>query len=147
LALDFNKQYQMLLILWFALLMSVGLYLLMSFLAAPPLRTEARTPTESLIALGLTMFGAVLVLVSFLVKKKFFQRAIEQQDPSFVQKGIVLACALCEAAALLGLLERFAFARPEYFWLFLIGGAGILLHFPTRNKLEAASHQNENKGF
>lgn len=141
--LDFQKRYQTMLTLWFALVVSQALWLLIIFFAAPPFSSEPHAPTESLIIVGLTMLGALLVLVSFLVKKAFLKRAVAEQNPNLMQQGMVLGCALCEGASLLGVLERFLIANREYFWLFLIAAVGMMLHFPTRSKLEAASHQNK----
>ena len=57
----------------------------------------------------LTALGTFLVIVSFAVKAKLFERSVERQDVSLVQKGLVIACAMCEVSALLGLLEHFLY--------------------------------------
>jgi hypothetical protein len=138
---DLNKRYQTMFTLWFALFASVGLYFAMTLFAAPPLRTEPLTRNESLGIAGLTIVGALFVAVSFWVKKRFLDRAAEQQSLPLVQQGFIIAMALCEVSALLGLLERFVFANRESYALFLIAAGGQMLHFPKRSHLEAATYK------
>lgn len=140
---DLNKRYQTMLTLWFALLMSVVMYFVFVQIAAAPIANAENRP-NSLLIVGITALGAVLVLVSFVVKRKLLERSLEKQDVLLVQKAMVIACALCEASALLGLLERFAFGNREYYLLFIFAAAGVLFHFPRRSQLEAASYKSTN---
>ena len=66
---------------------------------------------------------------------------MDEQDISLVQKALVIACAICEAAAVLGLVERFAVSGRDYLLLFVIAAFGIALHFPRWSQLEAASYK------
>ena len=61
-----------------------------------------------------------------------------------VQKALVIACAMCEAGALLGLVEYFIVGTREYYLLLVVAAGGIALHFPRRSQLEAASYQSRN---
>ena len=140
---DLNKRYQTLLILWFALLMSVVMYFFFVQIAAPPI-ANAETPPNSSLIIGITALGAVLVLVSFVVKRKLLEQSVEKQDPGLVQKGMIVAVALCEVAALLGLLERFVFGNRDYYLLLSVAALGDLFHFPRRSQLEAASYKSTN---
>ena len=54
----------------------------------------------------------------------------------------MIACAMCEVSALLGLLEHFVTTNRDYYLLFLLAAAGTAFHFPSRRQLEAASYQN-----
>jgi NADH:ubiquinone oxidoreductase subunit 2 (subunit N) len=139
---NLDKRYQTLLILWFALLMSIGMYFLFSLFVAPGISNQSGTPSRSLLIVGLTALGTFLVVVSFPVKHKLLERAVEKQDTALVQKALVIACAMCEVSALLGLLEHFVIGNREYYLLFLIAAAGTALHFPRRSQLEAASYKN-----
>jgi NADH:ubiquinone oxidoreductase subunit 2 (subunit N) len=139
---NLNKRYQTLVTLWFALLMSIGMYFLFSVFVAPARSNEAGNPPSSLLIVALTALGTLLVIVSFPVKRKFLERSVEKQDVNLVQKGLVIACAICEVSALLGLLERFIIGNREYYLLFLIAAAGTAFHFPRRSQLEAASYKN-----
>jgi len=139
---NLDKRYQTLLILWFALLMSIGIYFLFTLFVPPALSKQPRNPTGSLLIVGLTALGTFLVIVSFAVKGKLLERSVEKQDISLVQKALVIACAMCEVSALLGLLEHLVIGNREYYLLFLLAAAGIVFHFPRRIQLEAASYKN-----
>jgi NADH:ubiquinone oxidoreductase subunit 2 (subunit N) len=139
---NLDKRYQTLVVLWFALLMSIGMYFLFSVFVAPGLSTELRNPPSSLLIVALTALGTFLVIVSFAVKRKLLERSVEKQDVSLVQKALVIACAMCEVSALLGLLERFVIGNREYYLLFLLAAAGTAFHFPRRSQLESATYKN-----
>lgn len=133
-----DKRYQTLLVLWFAMLMSVVMYFVFTLLAQPGVYTPGN---KSLFIFGLTALGTLLVIVSFPVKAKMLERSVERQDPFLVQKALVVACAICEVSVLLGVLEFFLIGNREYWLLLLVGGAGIALHFPRRSQLEAARYK------
>jgi hypothetical protein len=141
--IDLNKRYQTMLTLWFALLMSIVIYFVFIQFAAPE-RADPASPPNSVLIVGITALGTLLVIISFVVKRKLLARSVEKQDAFLVQKAMILACALCEVAALLGLLERFILGNREYYLLFIVAIAGDLLHFPRRSQLEAASNLNTN---
>ena len=129
--------------LWFALLMSVLMYVVFVQIAAPPI-ANAENPANSPLIIGLTVLGAMFVLVSFVVKRKLLDQSVEKQDLAMVQKAMIVALALCEVSALLGLLERFVFGNREYYLLFILAALGDLFHFPRRSQLEAASYKSTN---
>jgi hypothetical protein len=139
---NLDKRYQTLVVLWFALLMSIGMYFLFSLFVAPAVTSEPRNPPSSLLIVALTALATFLVLGSFAVKRKLLERSVETQDVSLVQKGLAIACAMCEVSALLGLLAHFVIGYREYYLFFLIATAGAALHFPRRIQLEAASYKN-----
>jgi hypothetical protein len=88
-----------------------------------------------------TAVGAFLVSISFAVKNKLLERSVEKQDIVLVQQALVIACAICEANALLGLMEGFLVGSREYYVLFLMSAGGMAFHFPRRIQLEAASYK------
>lgn len=141
---DLNKRYQTMIVLWFALLMSVATYFLVSLFVAPRTISEPNNPPSSFVMFALTGLGTFLVIISFAVKNKLLQRSVEQQDIGLVQKALVIGCALCEAGALLGLVEYFIVGTREHYLLLAIAAGGIALHFPRRSQLEAASYQSRN---
>lgn len=144
---DLNKRYQTMLVLWFALLMSVAMYFVFLLVSNPPLNTGARTQSESILIVIFTMTGAIMVALSILVKNRFIQRSVDQQNVVLVQQGMILACAMCEVSALLGLVERLVIDYAGYYLLFLFAAAGMLLHFPRRRHLEAASFKSGNRPY
>ena len=69
------------------------------FLSGP--REEADSnPLVSLVLAGIAL---TTILASFLIKSKLLSRAAEQQQVQLVQQAYILAWALTEAAAILGL--------------------------------------------
>jgi hypothetical protein len=143
--LDLNKRYQTMLTLWFALIMSVVMYFVFLQIAAPDIPNEPANPPSFGLIVAITVAGAIFVLASFVVKRKLLNRSIETQDAFMVQKAMLLACAMCEVSALLGILERFVVAgNRAYYALFVLAFAGDIFHFPKRSQLEAASYKSRN---
>jgi hypothetical protein len=141
---DLNKRYQTMIVLWFALLSSVATYFLVSLFVPPRTTSEPNHLPSSFVMFALTGLGTFLVIISFAVKNKLLHKSVEQQDIGLVQKALVIACALCEAGALLGLVEYFIVGTREHYLLLVIAAGGIALHFPRRSQLEAASYQSKN---
>ena len=82
---NLDKRYQTLVVLWFALLMSIVIYFLFSVFVWPAVSNEPGNPSRSLLIVALTALGTFLVISSFPVKGKLFERAVERQDVSLVQ--------------------------------------------------------------
>jgi hypothetical protein len=139
---NLDKRYQTLVILWFSLLVTIGLYFLVSLFAAPAINEAPGTSSRHLLVFAFTAVGTFLVIMSFAVKNKLLERSVETQDLNLVQKALIMACAMCEVTALLGLVERFVVGNRESYLLFLFAAAGTALHFPRRSQLEAASYKN-----
>jgi hypothetical protein len=129
-------QYRTLLILWVALLMSVVMYFVVTFFIVRP-----ATETNLLLTITLSGLSVLLVFVSFAVKSRFLSRSVDSQDIKLVRIGSVIAWAICEAAALLGLVDFMLTPDRYYFVPMALAFLGILLHFPRRNQLVKASFQ------
>ena len=126
-------------ILWGAQLMTVGLFVLITRVTRPdPGRLDAVLPDNPTLLYGLAAAGLTAVASSFALKSIFFRRAAEQQQPGQAQTGLVLALALCETAALLGLVAMFVTWDDRAYLLFALGALGMLLHFPRREQLLVA---------
>lgn len=92
------------------------------------------------------VFAAVAtltVILSFPIKQKLLQRSVDQQNKMLVQPAFVVAWAMCEVSALLGVIEYSVIGTRDYLVLFLLAGAGVLLHFPTRQHLLNATYKNK----
>ncbi len=122
-------------ILWFALLMSVVIYYVFTLIVT---RTSDAQPNSTLF-LVLVGIASSTTLFSFLIKSKLIDRAVELQQAARVQQAYIVAMALCEVAALLGVLDYFATGDRYYYVLFIIGVCGQLLHFPQRDHVISAS--------
>jgi hypothetical protein len=129
--------------LWFAMFMAVVMYFILSRLAGIQFRPLSQS--ESLIIVSLTVVSMFLIIVSFALKRMFLKRSVEMQSLPQVQTAYIIAWAFCEAAALFGLLEAFAFGYRLYYILFMLAAIGMLFHFPNREHLLAASYKNSNK--
>lgn len=119
------------------MLMNMGILFLVAFIAAP----ATNGSPSKLITFALAGLAVFLVGISFAVKRKFLERSVDRQDTGLVQKGLILAWAICEVSAMIGLLERFLIGNWDYFVLFLLAAIGIALHFPRRDDLLAASYK------
>lgn len=122
-------------ILWLVLLTNVGLlYLLTNFADRP----ENLEPNSTL-SLALLAAGVSTTLVSFPIKNKLINRAIEERQVQQVQQGYIVAWAMCEVSALLGLMDFFLTNDAYFYVFFIIAALGELLHYPRREHFENAS--------
>ena len=137
--------YKTLIILWFALLMSQVMFLVIIFVAKPevfrfdftkPLLGENAPIVIALAILALVNFG-----LSFVMKKRSYEQAVAEQKIAYVQTGLIIACALCEAISLLGMVLAFAVSYQYFFLWFALGIFGVILHFPRRDTVIAASYK------
>jgi hypothetical protein len=142
--IDLRQRFQTMLTLWFALMMSVVMYFVVSVVTSSPPANPPDRQSSGLLALGSFVLGALFIAISLAVKKKFLDRSIVNQDVGLVQRGMIIACALCEVCALLGLLGHFIFGNREYYFLFLLAAGGMAVHFPRRSQLEAATYKAKN---
>jgi high-affinity Fe2+/Pb2+ permease len=114
--------------LWIGMFISIVLYYAFTFFVTP----SSNTNPNGMLFLILVVVALSMTLISFVVKNKLISRAVEQQQPQLVQQAYIVALALTEVAALLGLLYFFMTGDRYYPVLFLIGACGQLLHFPRR---------------
>jgi F0F1-type ATP synthase membrane subunit c/vacuolar-type H+-ATPase subunit K len=134
--MNLDSQYRMMWILWSAFISTIALYSLLSVLLPGHEGTENR-----LLTILFSATSALLVVVSFAVKKSFLSRSVEAQQVRLVNTGFILAAAFCETAALLGLLDLLIARDRYYFVLIALAFVGLLLHFPRRSYLESASYR------
>ena len=120
---------------WFALLVNIGLFYMLTRFADRPENIE---PNNTL-SLALLAVAVSAALISFLVKHKLISQAIERRQVQQVQQGYIVAWAVSEVAALLGLLDFFLTSDPYFYVLFIIAALADLLHFPRREHFENAS--------
>jgi hypothetical protein len=115
-------------VLWVGSLVSlVGFLVVMSLNP----RSEDAEPNDTLFFI-LVGAGLTTTLASFVVKKRFFAKAEEQQQVQLVQQGFIIAITITEMAALLGVFDYLTTGDRFYYVLFIIAACGQLLHFPRR---------------
>jgi NADH:ubiquinone oxidoreductase subunit 5 (subunit L)/multisubunit Na+/H+ antiporter MnhA subunit len=138
-------RYKTLVILWAALLMSQFMLLFVVFVTKDELfRFDFSQPIygpSGAMVLGFAVAAVTCFIFSFAFKKRFFQRAEEEQKPDHIQTGTIIACALCEASTLFGLALAFAFTYQYFFAWFVLGIVGILLHFPRQTDLLVSGYK------
>lgn len=120
--------------LWIALVISIGMYFLVTRFAGRPENVE---PNNQL-SLALLVAGFSASLISFVIKNKLVSRAIERQQVQQVQQGYVVGWAIAEVGALLGILDFFTTSDPYYYVLLILGVSTQLFHFPRREHFENA---------
>lgn len=138
-------------ILWAVFIITVGLHAMVAYFArssesddwpasaAESLGIGASAGGFSVLILVFFALGLSTVVASFLVKQAFANRAVREQNPAVLQTGFILSVVLCEVAALFGFVGLFADGNPAAWLLFVIAVAGMVLHFPRREDVEAAS--------
>jgi hypothetical protein len=135
-AANADARYRVMLILWFAMLMSTAVLFSLTLLIERPRADGSESVVWILMALAVSVF-----LLSFILRRKLQAQAVAGQRPELVQSAMILALALCEAAAIFGLLIYFVSTTPYYYLFFIIGLVGMLLHLPRRDQLLAASYK------
>ena len=149
---NIEAQYKTHLILWAALLMSQMMFIVLLFFTRPKLFQFDFTrsilgegPGDSgstpAMIIGFGVAAVTAVLFSFAFRRRLNERAVAAQDTALVQTGLIIALAFCEASSLFGLALAFAFDYQYFFLWFALGILGMVLHFPKRDELHAASYK------
>jgi hypothetical protein len=125
-------------ILWLVLVLSVGMYYVFTALADRP---KDHSPNNTLF-IALLAIALSTTLLSFPLKSMLLKKATEQQQTGLVQQAYVVALALCEVPALLGLIDFFLTANRYYYSLLIISTCAQLLHFPRREHVINASFKS-----
>jgi hypothetical protein len=130
-----EARHKVFLIVWFALFVSVMLFVVLVLVAGSK---GTPNPTLSYALLGI---GSITVLVSFLLKQQMVTKAINHNDIAALQSAHIMSLALCESAALFGVLDRFITGSQTSWFLFAVAVIGILLHFPRKDHIRAVSYK------
>jgi hypothetical protein len=140
-----EQNYKTLVIIWAALLFSQIMLLVVVFFAKPEVfRFDSAKPLlgeNAVLIIAFAFVALANLAFSFIMKKRAFQQAIEKQQIAYVQTGLILAYAFCEATSLLGIVLAFAFSYQYFFVWFALGIIGVGLHFPRREDVIAASYK------
>src|SRR5580765_3085078 len=127
---NIEVRYRTLFTLWFAICMSVLLFLVL--VQFTPVKINLQHPTCSdclsfnlRLSLVLNSLAVVPLGISFLIKQRMLGQANALQKLDMVQSAYVVAFALCEASALLGLLDHFINGSHLYYVGFIFAGLGM----------------------
>ena len=138
-------EYQTLVVLWLALLTSQVLFFFLVWFIKPNIFVYETPPSffgdMPLVILVFSASAVAFLLLSFVLSRQHIQRAVRDQDATCVQTGLVLGCVLSEIPSLLGLVLAFAFDYPYFYLWIALGTLGMLLHFPRKGNLDAATYK------
>ena len=113
-----EQAYRTLLLIWIALLVSQVMFLVVIFFTKPEVfRFDFTKPLfgeNAVLVIAFAFLAITNFALSFIMKKRSFEQAVEKQQIAYVQTGLILACAFCEAISLLGMVLAFAFSY-QYF--------------------------------
>jgi len=126
-------RYRVFLVLWIGIFMSVVFFLVLALAVAS---TGVANPMLSYSLVGM---GLVVVIVSLLLKQRLVKQAIEKREVQSLQSAYIIGMALCESAALFGLLDHFVTGSNISWFAFLFALTGMVLHFPKKDHLRAVS--------
>jgi hypothetical protein len=140
-----EQSYRTLIILWFALLNSQVLLLAALYFAKPTIFefdfSKSLLGENAAMVIVLAILAVSTFLLSFALRRRFINQAIAEQKMGLVQTALIVGCALCEASSLFGLVLAFALSYQYFFLWFALGILGMILHFPRRENLIAASYK------
>ena len=139
---NLDARYRTMVILWIGQIMSV----LMLFLVTQFVDVPADRPENNVLSFVFAAVGMFCAIISFVVRAKLLRESVEKQDLPRVQTAYLVGRALCDVPAILGVVERFILPGREYLLLLLIGGLAMLLHYPRRSDLLAASYKDPSFG-
>lgn len=125
-----EKRYATMMILWGAMFFNIALMFLVAKLAVSDTTV---LPENHTLALALMTIGALAMLFSVVLRPKLVARALGQRSAAAVQSAYIVSFAICEIAAICGLLLRFLTNERYYYLLFIIAAIGFLLNRPRRD--------------
>ena len=139
---DIDARYRNMLIVWIGQVMSVVMFFIVTqFVEAP-----TGLPENNILSFVFAAVGSFCAIISFVVRAKLLRQSVEKQDLALVQTAAITGRALCEVSAILGVVERFILPGREYLLLLLIGALALVLHYPRRSDLLAASYKDPSFG-
>ena len=132
-------------VIWGAMLLSQIILLVVVYFAKPEVyKFDFNKPLlgdNAPLVIAFAVIAISNLVLSFVMKKRSIQQAVEKQQIALVQTGSILAYAFCEATSLLGIVLSFAFSYQYFFVWFALGIIGIILHFPRRDDVIAATYK------
>ena len=128
-------RYRVFLVLWIGIFMSVVLFLGLALAIA------SKGEANPILSYSLLGIGLTVVIVSVLLKNRLVKQAIEKHEIQSLQSAYIIGMALCESAALFGLLDHFVTGSNICWFTFLLAATGMLLHFPKKDHLRAVAYR------
>ena len=126
-------RYRVFFVLWIGILMSIVLFLVLALAVASK---GVANPMLSYSLLGISL---IVVIVAVVLKNRLVKQAIEKREIQSLQSAYIIGMALCESAALFGLLDHFVTGSNFCWFAFLFATTGMLLHFPKKDDVRAVA--------
>jgi hypothetical protein len=144
-------QYQTLVGIWAALLMSQIVFLAVAYFVKPGLFSSQYLSAgfsqlagpKPLIIIVFSASALVFFMLSQAIARQHMRRAVRDHDATCIQTGLVIGCALSEISSILGLILALFWEYPYFYLWIALGALGILMNFPRRSNLTAASFENK----
>lgn len=131
-----DTNFRTLRIIWLAILASVvAIFVVTRFLG--PMPSVLTFLFWILFAVGIANLGA-----SFILKHMLLKQAITKRKPELVRGAYLIAFALCESIALLGLIAHLVTGVEQFYFFFVLSGFGLLIHKPQRDDVLSAFSTN-----
>jgi F0F1-type ATP synthase membrane subunit c/vacuolar-type H+-ATPase subunit K len=116
-------------IIWGAILMNVLIIFVLADFIGPE---RSRLPKNPQLLIALTAIGTSLMAASYFFQQKMMARAVQQQRAESMSSAYIVAFAMCEVAALCGMLVRLLTNERSYYFLFVIAVIGLIVNAPRR---------------
>ena len=129
---EVDANYRTLRIIWLAFLASLTVIFIVTRLVG------ASAAAGDVLFWILAALGLLSLASSFVMKQRMLKQATEKQSVELVRSAYIVALALSEATGFYGLLAHVVTGVQQYYFLFVLGGFGVLMHKPQRDDLLAA---------
>lgn len=137
---EFNKQFRVVQMIYFAMLASVGGCLGVGMLLGSLGRPASGNPSSPALIQGLYVLSAGLILTAFFIRKRLVRPLAHGSAPSETQKwmiafriGHLAGFVLCEAIGILGLLSLFVSdSKSHLINLVVLASTALVLFRPRR---------------
>ena len=128
-----ESRYRGVLIIWGAQLMALVMFFALTRIVGREFDPDAdnRVLLIALAATSLLAFG-----LSFVLKAKLISQSAAQRRPDLATSAYIIAFALCESAAIFGVVAHFVTGARESLYFFAPAALGLALHFPRRMHFE-----------
>jgi len=133
-ALTPERAHRLIVIVWAAMLVSLGPYLLITQVV-PVNQAGPNSP----LPVPLLAVAIAAVLGSVYFKSSLGSREGQARSLDKVRAGHIIAFVLCQLAGLLGLITFILSAWQRAWIFFAVSAAGFLINFPQREDFERAA--------
>lgn len=120
-------------IIWVSFLLSIVVYVLV--VTFVPARTDVPPNDNPVLVYSMLLPALMTAFMSFVLKRKLLDRAAASGKLQSAQSAHIVAFALCETGALIGVALAFATRSPLAYVPMAVGFICLLLHKPKRDDL------------